>query len=87
MPNMKNAKKKISVNAKKTVANNTIKSSMRTAVKNTHKALNSETMDNAQYLAIATKRINKAVSKGTIHKNTAARMKSKLAKKVNQAAA
>lgn len=87
MPNMKNAKKKVKVNAKKKVTNNDYKASMRTAIKNVEKAVLAKEVENAKdSLKIAIKRIDKAASSGVIVKNTAARYKSRLTKKVNQLA-
>ena len=84
MPNMKNAKKKVIVDAKKKVDNNVFKASMRTAIKNVEKAImNKDQAAAKENLAIAIKRIDKATQAGTIKKNTAARNKSRLTKKVN----
>ncbi len=76
MPNIKSAKKRVKVIAKKKVSNNDFRSSMRTAIKNVEKATDA--------LKIAIKRIDKAAAKGVTAKNTAARNKSRLTKKVNE---
>lgn len=84
MPNLKSAIKRVKTNEKRRVRNAAVKSVLRTAVKNfeaTVEAGNAEEAKTA--FAEATKRIDKAASKGVIHKNTAARQKSKLAKKLN----
>ena len=61
MPNMKNAKKKVKVNAKKKVTNNDYKASMRTAIKNVEKSVVAKEIENAkENLKIAIKRIDKA---------------------------
>lgn len=84
MPNMKNAKKKVRSVAKEKKLNNEYKASMRTAIKNTDKAVLSNDKEKAQAnLKIAIKRIDKATSAGVTTKNTAARNKSRLTKKVN----
>ncbi len=84
MANMKNAKKKILTIAKQKESNNNFKSSMRTAIKNVEKAVINKDKDKAnEELKAATKRIDKAVSKGIVKKNNAARNKSRLTKKVN----
>lgn len=84
MANMKNAKKKILVNAKKNSNNNMYKASMRTAMKNVEKAVlakdKSQATDN---LKVAIKRIDKAAAAGVASKNFVARNKSRLTKKVN----
>lgn len=84
MPNMKNAKKKVKVIAKEKVLNNDYKASMRTAIKNTDKAVLAKDKTKAQEnLKIAIKKIDKATKAGVTTKNTAARNKSRLTKKVN----
>ena len=84
MPNMKNAKKKVKTSAKAKVLNNDVKSSMRTAIKNVEKAVKNNDKEKAnENLKIAIKRIDKATSKKVISKNTNARNKSRLTKKVN----
>ena len=85
MPNMKNAKKKVNVDAKKKVDNNVFKASMRTAIKNVEKAVISKDQTAAkENLAIEIKRIDKAKSKGVVTPNFASRNKSRLTKKVNE---
>lgn len=84
MANMKNAKKKIKVIAKQTVTNNNYTASMKTACKNVEKAVIAKDKDKANdNLKVAIKRIDKATQAGAIKKNTAARNKSRLTKKVN----
>lgn len=84
MPNMKNAKKAVRQNPKKNELNNNFKASMNTAIKNVEKAViaNDKEKANAN-LKVAIKRIDKAASKGIVHKNYVARNKSRLTKKVN----
>ena len=84
MANMKNAKKKIKVITKETVTNNNYTASMKTACKNVDKAVSAKDKDKANdNLKVAIKRIDKATQAGAIKKNTAARNKSRLTKKVN----
>ena len=86
MPNIKSAIKRVSVIEKKTLRNNMIKSGYKSAVKNFENALESGNMEEAKKLfSEATKKIDQACSKGVIVKNTAARKKSNLAKKLNAA--
>lgn len=88
MPNIKSAIKRVSVIEKKTLRNNMIKSGYRTAVRKFEEAINSGDVKNAETLFIdATKKIDMACSKGVIVKNTAARKKSSLSKKLNAAMA
>lgn len=81
MPNIKSAIKRVKVNAKANAANSQAKSAMRTTVKKAENAV-AENAGNAQeLLQAAYKSLDKAASKGLIHKNAAARKKSRLAKK------
>ena len=77
MPNIKSAKKRMRSNAKKADVNTLITSSMRTAIKKFEKDVN------ANNLNIAIQSIDKAMSSGKIHKNKAARLKSRLTKMMN----
>lgn len=88
MPNIKSAIKRVNVIEKKTLRNNMIKSGYRTAVKKFEQAIESGNMEEATTLfSEATKKIDQACTKGVIVKNTAARKKSNLAKKLNAAKA
>ena len=84
MPNMKNAKKRVKVNAKKTVTNNNYEASMKTAIKKVEKSVVAKNKEEATAnLKTAIKRIDKATSAGVTSKNTASRNKARLTKKVN----
>ena len=84
MPNIKSAIKRTQIIEKKTLQNNMIKSSYKTAVKKFESAVESKDVASAETLFVeATKKIDQACSKGVIVKNTAARKKSNLAKKLN----
>ncbi len=84
MPNLKNAKKAVKVIKKKKTSNNDYLASMKTAVKNVERAVESKDKNKAlENLNIAIKRIDKANSKGAIKQNHASRNKSRLTKKVN----
>ena len=84
MPNMKNAKKAVKVNAKGTVENNNYEASMKTAIKNVERAVSSKDKEKATAnLKVAIKRIDKAVASGVTTKNASARNKSRLTRKVN----
>ena len=77
MANIKSAKKRILVNRTKREENLPIKSTMKTAVK---KAI---TNPSEETVREATKRIDKALASGIIKKNKAARLKSRVCKKLN----
>ncbi len=88
MPNIKSAKKRVKIIEKKTLRNNMIKSGYKSAIKNFEQALDAKNLEEAQKLfSLATKKIDQACAKGVIVKNTAARKKSSLSKKLNSAMA
>ena len=84
MPNIKSAKKRVRSNAKKREVNTLVNSSMRTAIKNVEKTIGAGNKEEAaNKLNIALQRIDKACTSGLVHKNKAARLKSRLTKAVN----
>ena len=86
MANIKSQIKRNRQTVKRTERNKAVRSELKTRTKNASAAAAAGD-DNAQELArIAQKRIDSAASKGVIHKNAAARRKSRLAKKLNQSA-
>jgi small subunit ribosomal protein S20 len=86
MPNIKSAIKRVSVIEKKTLRNNMIKSEYKTAIRRFEEALANNDKEKATELfSVATRKIDQACTKGVIVKNTAARKKSNLAKKLNAA--
>ena len=85
LANIKSAKKRIAVNAKKQARNKSVKSSTKTAIKKVFLAI--EAGDKAKAAAanvLATKAIDQAMCKGIFHKNTASRKKSHLARLLNK---
>lgn len=84
MPNIKSAIKRMKTNEKRRLLNVSQKSALRTAIKIADTALASNEAETAKTaVALATKKLDKAATKGLIHKNAAARKKSHLAKKLN----
>lgn len=82
MPNIKSAKKRVKVIAVKTARNKANRSALKTEIKKANVAI--KTGENTQEaVRAAQKKIDQAVAKGLLHKNTAARKKSALAKKAN----
>jgi small subunit ribosomal protein S20 len=80
MPSSKQAKKRVTQNDKRRMANKTVRTAMRSAEK---KVLEAEAGDAAQAaLVLAVKRVDKAAKKGIVHANNAARKKSRLARVV-----
>lgn len=87
MANIKSAKKRILVNETRAARNKEIKSSVKTAFKKVHAAIEANDKEAAKTALIAaTATIDKAASKGVYHKNTASRKVSRLAKAVNEMA-
>ncbi len=85
MPNIKNAKKAVNVQAKKKEINNAYKASMKTAMKNVEKAIISKDKKKAEEtLKIAIQRLDKAYKAKVVTANFVARNKSRLTKKVNE---
>lgn len=85
MPNIKSAKKRVKVIATKTARNKAYNSSLKTAVKKASIAVAANATDKVEFVRLAVKKIDKAVAKGILHKNTASRKKSALARKLNSA--
>lgn len=85
MANIKSQIKSNRKNVKRRLANRAVRSEMRTRTKRALVAAESgEGVEDAR--AIAMKKIDKAAKAGVIHKNAAARRKSRLAKRLNAAA-
>ena len=80
MPNTASAKKEQRKTAKRRLANRSQRSALRTAVKKARSAAEAGAADAADALKLATKKLDQAAAKNLIHKNTAARTKSRLAK-------
>ena len=84
MPNIKSAKKRVITSAKKCENNILGRASMKTAIKKNEKAIKAQDKAQAEAnLKVAIKRIDKACASGLIHKNKAARAKSRLTKQTN----
>ena len=84
MPNIKSAKKRVLVTAKKTARNKSIKSEVKTEVKKFLATVESGDKKSATALfPHVCSVIDSVVSKGILKKNTAANKKSGLAKKLN----
>ncbi|AJO22540.1 30S ribosomal protein S20 [Weizmannia coagulans] len=86
MPNIKSAIKRVKVNEKNYAQNTAAKSAMRTAVKKFEAAVENNDENAKALLVDAVKRLDKAASKGLIHKNAASRQKSRLMKKLSEQA-
>ncbi|MDQ1575976.1 MAG: small subunit ribosomal protein [Microbacteriaceae bacterium] len=83
MANIKSQIKRIGTNKKAQERNKAVKSEVKTAVRATREAIVAGDKDKAvAALKVATKKLDKAASKGVLHKNQAANRKSAIAKKV-----
>ena len=84
MPNIKSQKDRVVQSQKEALHNKMIKSNLKTVVKKADAAIaaNASDKDAAVKAAVAT--IAKAQSKGILHKNTASRKISRMAKRANK---
>lgn len=82
MPNIESAIKRVRTSEKANLQNNAQKSAMRTAIKKFETAVAEGSENQEALLHDAVKAIDQAATKGLIHKNKAARDKSRLAKKL-----
>lgn len=87
MPNIKSAIKRVELSRKQNEMNKSERSELKTTIKKFEAALdsaNKEQAGSAYKAAVAA--VDKAVSKGILHKNTAARKKSSMTLKLNKLA-
>ena len=83
MANIKSQIKRNAQNEKAAARNKAVKSELKTAVRKTREAIAAgDRAKAAEALALASKKLDKAVSKGVIHKNQAANRKSAIASQV-----
>ncbi len=87
MPNHKSAEKRVRQNLKRNAINRNNRSKLRTQIKKLRAAVSgSDQAASAELLNPTVSLIDKAVNKGILHKNTAARYKSRLTKHVTELA-
>ncbi|MDP9805624.1 small subunit ribosomal protein S20 [Trueperella bonasi] len=83
MANIKSQIKRNKTNEKRRVRNQAYKTEVRTLIRKTREAVEAGNVEEAQEaLRVASRKLDKAVSKGVLHRNNAANRKSKLAKLV-----
>ena len=82
MANTPSARKRIRQNEKRRLRNRAVRSAVRGSVKNAREALTGKAADSATVVREAIRAIDRAVTKGIMHRNTAARRKSALARKL-----
>lgn len=83
MANHKSAIKRIRVNARRRVVNRVHMSRVRTEVRKARESIASKSTDAKAITLEAMRVLDKMVSNGTLHRNTAARRKSRLMKRLN----
>ena len=87
MANTKSAQKHIRADEKKRVRNLMVRSKVKTMVKKAERSVTVGEADTIEAVRLACAELDKAASKGVIHKNNAARRKSRLMAKFNKAGA
>lgn len=86
MANIKSSIKRINTTEKKTLQNKSKKSALKTTIKKFEVGVKENAENTEELLRSAIKSLDKAASKGVIHKNAAARKKSRLTAKLNKMA-
>ncbi|GGE43472.1 30S ribosomal protein S20 [Pullulanibacillus camelliae] len=85
MPNIQSAIKRVHKSEANREQNHAIKSAMRSSIKTFNVKVEEKDVEGAKSAFLsATQKIDKAVGKGLIHKNKAAREKSRLSQKLNE---
>ena len=82
MANIKSQIKRNRQNEKRRLRNRAVRAELRTRTRSAMEAAEAGADDADEQLLLAIKRIDKAAAKGVLHKNTAARSKSRLTKRV-----
>ena len=79
----KSAIKRTRITKKRFIRNRTILSSVRTHIKNARLAIDSKATDADEQVGLAVSALDRAVTKGVLHRNNAARRKSRLIKSLH----
>ena len=85
VPNIKSAKKRVITSEKRNEMNAAKRSALRTSIKKAHVAIETGSENKEEAVKAASIKLDKAVSQGLVHKNTAARKKSRLVKAMRAA--
>lgn len=83
MANTRSARKRIRQNEKRRLRNRAVRSAVRSSVKNAREALGGKSAESTTAVREAIRALDRAVTQGIIHRNTAARRKSALARRLN----
>lgn len=84
MPNIKSAIKRVQLSKQRTLKNASLKSTLRTAIKRFEESLSVDPANAKPALSKAIRSLDRAVAKRIIHKNAAARKKSRLTRRFNK---
>ena len=87
MANTRSAEKMIRAAERRRVRNRSIRSAVRTYVRKAERGITAAAEETNALVVLAISKLDKAASKGVLHKRNAARRKSRLMKKLNLAAA
>jgi len=83
LANTRSAEKRIRQNEKRRLRNRAVRSAVRGSVKSAREALGAKSPESAAAVHEAIRALDRAVTQGVVHRNTAARRKSALARKLN----
>ena len=87
MPNIKSQVKRVKTNEKARLRNQAIRSAVRTEIRKFREAVESGDKAAAEaQLRVASRKLDKAVTKGVFHRNSAANKKSNMARALNKMA-
>ncbi|MBM4235698.1 MAG: 30S ribosomal protein S20 [Firmicutes bacterium] len=88
MPNIKSAEKRVRQNVKRELRNRRTKSMLKKSIRRFEESLQGGDMEEAKVtLNAAVRQIDRAATRGVVHKNNAARKKSRLSRIFNQSLA
>lgn len=88
MPNTKSAKKRLRQSLERRTRNRAVKSTIKTQIRKVTDAISGQNLEQGlTEFRLATKKLDRAASHGVIHKNAAARVKSRLSKRLKAAKA
>lgn len=88
MPNHKSAEKRVRQSERRRLINRSNRARLRTSIKELRAALTAgDSKETSSLLPKTVSEIDKAVQKGVLHRNAAARQKSRLTARANQATA
>ncbi len=87
MANTRSAKKHMRADERKRVRNLKVRSKVKTLIKKAERSITVGEADTLDAVRVACSELDKAATKGVLHKNNAARRKSRLMAKLNKASA